>query len=295
LTLKAQALASKQYISIIRLFQHCDISVEGDINVTRIKKQLNAEFDFAKDGFIEINGYSYNKNDVFEEIEKPDFTERLLHHKKIWERKAVLAILEDNALNLFDLRDQIKTFANDASFEQFFSPYFVIPFNYISRKCINENQLSNLGDWLLFDDFLQPDEREEGLRTIRIFIEEKLRVLRNVNKDTFVSKRPEIIEWLTSGGGNFLSNLPHEFYNEKSDIALYLINLTVAIQKTERRDCKRISTVLTCIRDLPEALETIITKNHKAYTQGGSSSSNTNYGWVIWVVIIVLKVMAGGC
>lgn len=288
-------MASKQYTSIIRLFQHCDISAEGDIHVPRIKKQLSAEFDFAKNGFIEIEGYSYNKSDVFEEIEKPNFNERLFHHKKIWQRKAVLAILEDNLLNLFDLRDQIKTFANDTSFEQFFSPYFVIPFNYISRKCINENQLSDLGDWLLFDDFLQPDEREEGLRTIRIFVEEKLRVLRNVNKDTFLSKRPEIMEWLTSGGGNFLSNLPHELYSEKSDIALYLINLTVAIQKSEKRDCKRISTVLTCIRDLPAELERLITNNHKAYTQGGSSSSNNNYGWIIWVVIIVLKLLAGGC
>ncbi len=288
-------MASKQYISIIRLFAHCDISVEGDINVSRIKKQLNAEFDFAKDGFIEIDGYSYNKNDVFEEIENPDFNTRLLYHKKIWEQKAVLAILEDNALNLFDLRSQIKTFANDASFEEFFSPYFVIPFNYVSRKYINENQFSDLGDWLLFDDFLQSDEREEGLRTIRVFIDEKLRVLRNVNKETFISKRPEIMEWLTSGGGNFLSNLPHEFYNEKSDIALYLINLTVAIQKSERKDCKRISTVLTCIRDLPEELENLIDNNHKVYTQSGSSSSNTNYGWIIWVVIIVLKLLAGGC
>jgi hypothetical protein len=296
LTLKAQALASKQYISIIRLFNHCDISLEGEVNTSRIKKQLNAEFDFAKDGFIEVDGYSYNKNDVLEELDKPNFAERLVYHKKLWEQKALLALLENSDLNIYEVRSQIKTFANDEAFEIFFSPYFVIPFNYVSRKYINENRTSELGDWMLFDDFLKADEREEGLKTIRIFLDEKLKVLKNVNKDTFKNRRSEVMDWLEGGAGRLLSNVPEDFHAIKEDIALHLINLTVAIQKTAKKDCKEISHELSAINDLPKELEDIITNNHRVYTQTGSTASgNTDYRWVIWVVIILLKMVSGGC
>jgi hypothetical protein len=296
LTLKAPALASKQYISIIRLFNHCDISLDGEVNTSRIKKQLNAEFDFAKDGFIEVDDYSYNKNDVLEELDKPNFAERLVYHKKIWEQKSLLALLEKNEIDIYEVRNQIKTFANDEAFETFFSPYFVIPFNYVSRKYINENKISELGNWLLFDDFLQADEREEGLRTVRIFLDEKLKVLKNVNKDTYRSRRLEVINWVEAGAGKLLSNLPSDFYDVKEDIALHLINLTVAIQKTANRDCKDISRELTQVNDLSEELSDIITNNHRAYTGSSSSSSgNTDYRWVIWVVIILLRVASGGC
>ncbi len=289
-------MANKQYISIIRLLKHCDISLDGEVNVSRIKKQINAEFDFAKDGFVDIDGNNYNKNDVFEEIEKADFLERLVFHKKIWEQKALLALLEKNNLNIYEVTSQIKTYANDEKFENFFSPYFVIPFNYISRKLINENKIAELGEWMLFDDFLKTDDREEGLRTVRIFLDEKLKVLKNINKDTFKSRRDEVVNWVTAGAGRLLNNLPTDLHDVKEDIAYHLINITVAIQKVANRDCKEISTELTQIYDLSAELTDIITNNHRVYTQSGSSSpSNTDYRWVIWVVIILLKIASGGC
>jgi hypothetical protein len=62
-------LANKQYISIIRLLQHAEIDVESEINVARVKKQLAAEFNFSPTAIIEIDNYSYNKTDVFEELD----------------------------------------------------------------------------------------------------------------------------------------------------------------------------------------------------------------------------------
>lgn len=288
-------MANKQYISIIRLLKHCDISLDGDINVSRIKKQINAEFDFAKDGFVNIDGNNYNKNDVFEEIEKADFLERLVFHKKIWEQKALLALLEKNDLNIYEVRSQIKTHANDEKFKNFFSPYFVISFNYISRKFINENKIAELGEWMLFDDFLKTDEREEGLRTVRIFLDERLKILKNINKDTFKSRREEVVNWVTAGAGRFLSNLPTDLHDVKEDIAYHLINITVAIQKVANKDCKKISTELTQVNDLSAELTEIITNNHRVYTQSGSSSGNIDYRWVLFVVIILLRMVSKGC
>jgi hypothetical protein len=91
-------LASKQYISIIRLFEHCGIAYDSEIIVSRIKKQLTAEFGIAASGIIEINHHSYNKNDVFEEIEHPDFITRLSFHRKIWNSLCLLSFLEDAVL-----------------------------------------------------------------------------------------------------------------------------------------------------------------------------------------------------
>jgi hypothetical protein len=55
-------LANKEYTSIIRLFNHCDISINDDFNLSRARKQLQAEFGIAQDGFIEIEGYTYTRH-----------------------------------------------------------------------------------------------------------------------------------------------------------------------------------------------------------------------------------------
>ncbi|MEI9955717.1 MAG: hypothetical protein WDM90_05265 [Ferruginibacter sp.] len=161
MTLKAPALA-KQYISPIRLFEHCSISTT-ELNISRMKKQLSAEFDFAKTGFIEIDGYTYNKNDVLEEIERPDFFERLQYHSMLWESKNILSIIENNTGNLSYLKQEFDKFQHNKSFDVFFSPYFAAPFSHICRGYLNEGKLYELSTLLLFEDFLQPMEREEAL------------------------------------------------------------------------------------------------------------------------------------
>lgn len=297
MTLKAQALASKQYTSIIRLFLHSDVATDDAlINVPRIKKQLAAEFDFAKEGFITIDKYNYSKNDVLEELGRADFIDRLHYHKRIWENKAVLSILEDNELRLYELRDQIKTFANDTKFDAFFSPYFAVPFNYISRNYLNDKRLSDVGAWLLFEDFLQGEDREEAFRAIRVFLEDNIRIIKNINGENYKIIRPQIEHWLKPGGSDLLNNLPHEFYGAKNDMVLYLINLTVRIQKTNRQDCKNISTELTCVTDINSEYEELIMNNHQAFTQTRYSSSNkNNYWWLIWLIIMLFKLLSGGC
>src|ERR1043165_2518767 len=97
---KEPALANKQYISIIRLFDHCGISTGDDFNLSRTKKQLQAEFGIAQGGFIEIDGHTYTRHDVFEEIEKPDFIQRLHFHKQIWKSPQILHLLEESSADL---------------------------------------------------------------------------------------------------------------------------------------------------------------------------------------------------
>ncbi|MEO5943461.1 MAG: hypothetical protein ABIP30_15005 [Ferruginibacter sp.] len=285
-------MANKQYISIIRLFEHCDISVEENIQVSRIKKQLAAEFDLGTSGFIETEGYSYNKQDVFEEVEKPDFIGRLHYHQLLWNRKVLLAMLEDNVVDLPGIDKDFKSFQNDPSFDQFFSPYFGFSFNYISRSFLNELKLDELSEWLCYEDFLLPEDREEGFRAIRIFLEDNIRLLRNINTTSYKPVRAKVIHWGENGASRFLNNLPDDFYAAKNEIVLYLINLTVRIQKTYKKDCKHLSTELTCLRDLPEETANLIYNNHRAYTQSRVTFRG-NYSWLIWVAFILIRILAG--
>jgi hypothetical protein len=295
--LQAPALANKQYISIIRLFRHCDISLESDFNLARTRKQLQAEFGIAQSGFIEVDGYSYARHEVFEEIERPDFLERLEFHKQVWDNPAMLGLLENYQVDPLVINEAFAPFTGNAGFDEFFSPYFVGPFNYLCRTYLTENRLRDTGDLLAFEDFLQPAEREEAFRPLRAYLEETLRLFRNTSEDNYSMMRPKLVHWVEQDWYQFLNNLPHEFYEEKTDITTFLINIGVGIQKKHKRDCQAISEQLVSVQDLPENLRSLILSNHAAYT--GSSGSSGGWGsfwWVGWVIFMLVRILASdGC
>jgi hypothetical protein len=292
-------LANKQYISIIRLFQHCDIEPGMEFNLSRAKKQLQAEFSVAQQGFIEIDGYTYTRHDVFEEIERPDFDKRLGFHQMIWRRPQILLLLEKNAANLQAIEIEFKPFWSNPEFDKFFSPYFAGPFAYISRTLISDLNLRELGFLLAYEDFLQPEEREEAFKPIRLFLDETLRVLRNVNKENYNIMRPKIAHWIDKDWYMFFNNLPHEFYDIKFDITTRLVNIGVAVQKKRRRDCQAMSEQLISLQDTPETLRQTIVSNHAVYTGSGSSGGGSSWKsawWVIWIIIMLIRAASSdGC
>ena len=286
-------MASKQYISIIRLFEHCGIAYDSEIIVSRIKKQLTAEFGIAASGIIEIDHHSYNKNDVFEEIEAPDFITRLYYHKKIWNAPYLLAFLEDAVFDEPKMQEAMQQFQNDTVFDGFFSPYFAISFNYISRNCLNEFRLDDLGNLLLFEEFLLGEDREEAFRPIRIFLEDNIRLLKNTNTNNYRLVKPRIQHWIESSWSSFINNLPHEFYNSRNELSSNLVNVTVAIQKTNTSDCRKISHQLTSLSHLSPELADIIYNNHKVYTSNPITRSTGNWGWIVWLIIILIRILSG--
>ncbi|MFC4261604.1 hypothetical protein ACFOWM_01820 [Ferruginibacter yonginensis] len=296
MTLKEPALANNlPYLSPIRLLQHCDIEIDTIPNVSRLKKQLNAEFDLANGGVIEIDKYAYNKSDVLTEIEHPDFATRYTYHQRIWERKFLLTFLEDNLLNMSELEPDLRHFANDDYFEHFISSYFGIAFYQVSRALLNPPSLNELADLLRCEDFIKAEDRSDAFKAIRIYLDDTMRILKNSNAQSYRSNRPQLVLWMY-GGGNFLNNLPVEFYEDKADVVLNFINLTVRIQKTDRNDCKEISNQLIIVDDLPDDLRTLIKNNHQVFhniPQPGASSSsgNVNWGWIIWLILILARIL----
>ena len=287
-------MANKQYISPIRLLNHLDISLQGDINVGRIKKQLAAEFDFNTSGIIEVAGFAYNKSDVFEELENLDFLERLSYHKRIWENKHLLATLETNVVNLQEVFAELKNFSNDEVFDNFISPYFAISFNNVARGYLNPARLQVLGDWYRCESYVLIQDKEEAYKATRIFLNENIRLLKNVNAQNFKTFRPQIAHWFTRGGANFFNNLPDNFHDEKHQIVFHMINICVAIQRNFKYDCKVLSKELTSMQNLPSDYQKIIDGNHRIYMGESASRSNDgekSYGWIIWVVIVVIRII----
>lgn len=285
-------MANKQYISIIRLFDHCGISTGDDFNLSRVKKQLQAEFGIAKGGFIEIDGHAYTRHDIFEEIEQPDFARRLKFHKQIWASPQILLLLENNAVDLVEITNEFKPFLGNKEFDEFFSPYFVGPFNYLSRTFLADNRLRDMGNLLAYEDFLQPSEREESFRPIRVYLDENLRTLRNVNKDNYDMMRSKFAHWVDDDWYLFFNNLPHEFYEIKNEITTFIINIGVAVQKKRRKDCRLMSEQLISLSETPESLRNVIVSNHAVYTGSSASSGSISWRsvfWIIWIVIMLIR------
>lgn len=291
---------AKQYLSIIRLFEHSGIDYEATINVSRTKKQLNAEFDYAKNGFIELEGYIYNKADVLEELDNPDFLIRLPYHIRLWRNNFILIILEDNIVNLAEIDNAIKEFEEDEVFDKHFLQYFALPFNYISRSFINNKDLESLGDWLRYKDFVASQDTEDAFKPIRIYIDETIITLKNINTENYHIFRDSIKEWIDFGWYKFVNNLPDEFYEPKVDLVINLINLTVKIQRSDKDECKQISNGLVELKDLPRELTETINKNYNVYNSSSTSSSSglsISYKWIFWVIFVLLKVLvfSKGC
>lgn len=290
-------MANKQYISIIRLFDHCGIDT-NDFNLSRAKKQLQAEFGIAQGGFIEVDGHTYTRHDVFEEIERPDFPQRLKFHQQIWKSPQILHLLEESSADLIAIHSEFKPFLGNKEFDEFFSQYFVGPFNYLSRTFLAENKLRDVGTLLAYEDFLQPAEREEAYQPIRVYLEENIRILRNINNDNYNMMRPKLAHWIDTDWYLFFNYLPHEFYDTKNEITTFIINIGVAVQKTHRKDCRAMSEQLISLNETPESLRNIIVSNHAVYT-GSSASGRSSWRvvfWIIWIVFMIIKGAGdGGC
>lgn len=289
--LKAQALANKQYKSIIRLFNHCGIEYGADFNLSRAKKQLQAEFRIAKDGLIELDGLTYSQHEVFEEIENPDFQNRLVYHQQIWDSPELLDLLEQSEVDFSTLGEAFKPFWKNKEFDRFFSPYFAGPFNYLARTFLSGHNLGEMGELLAYEDFLQPAEREEAFRPIRIFLDDNARLLRNVTKANYNIMRPKMAHWIDEEWHPFFNHLPIEFYDVKLDITTRLINIGAEVQKTQKRDVKKTSSQLVMLTEMPSDIRSIIFSNHEAYHATRGIRLREGW-WVVWIIIVLFRAVS---
>lgn len=292
-----QELVSKQYSSIIRLLDYLQIDTESELNISRIKKQVLAEFAIATTGFIEVDGYSYSKNDVLNELESPDFEKQLSFHKIIWKASNLMELLEKNNTYLKHLEVDFKDIPNDVEFDEFLSPFFAKPFAIFSRNLLNAKCFEEMSILLKYQNFILEDQQEIAFQPISQFLEENLRLLRNVSKENYGALYPQIRSWIEGDWYLFFNMLPDEFYDIKDSIIRKLVNMTVFLQKERVNQAKAISRKLIELVDIDQEVRKIILENDKIYNGvADSSSSNENWRWLIPVGVVLIKVITmGGC
>ncbi len=288
-------MANLQYISIIRLFQHCDVDyLSIPFNTTRAKKQLQAEFAMQEDGIITIDGFHYNKSDVLAELDNPTIEDRLHYHQLIWNNQQVLNLLEKEEINMDTIGQELNVYRKDEKFIAFFSPYFATPFNNMCRSLLHPPQLDVLGVFLKMQQFLLPEDKTEAFSSIRLFLADTEKLMRNTTQQNYITNRAAFTPWLNSNWHTFVNMLPEEYYEEKNDLARDFINLTVDIQKTMWQDCKSYSDSLVKIGGLENGLRSLVVKNNNVFNsiQAEKSSSEGLSGWqIFWIVVVIIRIV----
>lgn len=267
-----------QYRSIIRILAWCGIDCEA-LDVTKAKKILAAEFSIAPDGIVSIDGFDYNKNDVLNELEHEDFTRRLPIHLLIWQTPRLLNCLERNAADYQTLKTVEKVCAdkNNRQAIRFISPYFAVSFNKIMSILLRRGRFKDACNWLgslcLIDN---AEDEYTALASTRIHIADFIKLLRNLNSETYKNHLSELKKWFSQPWHRFVNQLPDSHHSTLYDLLSALISFTVEIQHADRKLCRTISRQLLKVKNINPDLHELIVNNDKAYQQKPTVYNSSN-------------------
>lgn len=280
-----------QYQSIIRLFNHLGIAynVSSDLFVSRIKKQINAEFAIEANGIIIIDGISYTKNDVLNAIDSSNWSDIIQFHKEIWEHKGLLQLLESDKLDLDKAHEWYSLSKNEA-FVALLSPYFAPRFNSVMKTILQTNNLVAAAEWLSFSVFVLPQDDEVAYKSLRFYLDDALRLFKNINEVSYKQREAEFDIWASQEWSSFINKLPESLLHYTDELASEVINFTVRIQKEDRQLCYIISSQLVRLKQVNYSLKQLIIENHEIYAENRNGSIKRKRGMppaYVWVLGII--------
>jgi len=281
-----------RYQSIIRFFDyaHIEYTESTTFNSSRAKKLVNAEFAMQPDGIIDIDGFSYTKQDLLSELEHPAFSQRLEQHKRIWDNKPLLELLEKDKVNLSQ-KPAWFHLAYAPHFAEFVSPYFAPVFDRVMRAILANNNLLNAALWLDYLPFVAPEDQEEALRSTRMYLSEASRFFKNLNDESYKTREGELYKWHHYNWSAFINKLPDSLLGYVDELISSIINFTVRIQKSNRTLCYELSKEMLLVNNANFSLRQLVRSNHETYKKNYESRtvkgyfSSMNYIYVIIVVI----------
>jgi hypothetical protein len=277
-----------QYQSIIRLLEYCNIDCDT-MDVGKIRKILTAEFALAESGVISVDGFDYTKNDIFQELEREDFAERLDYHQLVWKNQSLLECLEKNTVNFQQVSSWFQLRWHK-SFPAFISPYFAESFDKIMRKFLNPIDFGEATRWFRMSFFINNAEDEDkALSGVRIFISEFTKILKNVNSVTYIDILPELEDWTAQSCYAFINSFPGSLYKLKDELVRALINLTARTQSANRNLAYEVSCQLIQITGIDPEVEDLIQKNHKIFEDLPPSGTKTDYRSCFWIAIVAIS------
>mgnify|MGYP003623323108 CR=1 FL=1 len=291
-----------QYISPIHLFEHCGIesSQLPQTDVSRIKKIVMAEFALSPNGFITVDKNEYSKDFVLQELDDPDFNERLTHHLTVWNNAGINGFLLYHHIEMIGAaRREWGNLADNQYFVDFISPYFTFSFNKFMGYTIKQQSFRNASRLIDFLIFINPVDYDDAFKSSRIFLQENISILKNLNAESYKSRLRELTPWRDSDWHLFVDKLPDDFYTYKVQLAEILINLTVEVYKKDTQLALDISSNLIGLNGLPTEFANLIKNNHKVFKTSHNGQADENKGCMtvrlIFFILIALSTIVRTC
>lgn len=278
------------------------------INISRAKKQLAAEFNMEPSGIIQLDGVDYNKQDILNCLESPNMVVQLDFHKKIWAHKNLLHFLESGIVDE-QFETDIDTVKEDIPFVGFCSPYFAPQFNKEMKQRLAKDDFAAAADWIVYCQMILLSDGETAFASTANYLEQAIRLFRNLNKTTFLNRKEEVAVW-TQDWARFLNWLPDNLYSLKDDLAMVLINFCVEIQNADEQTCFLISKQMILLDYVDPSNARLIRENHEIYAEkvagtylnpegkkrAPQKKSKPNYIWIILICVITfVRIMDKGC
>ncbi|RYD98510.1 MAG: hypothetical protein EOP54_07360 [Sphingobacteriales bacterium] len=299
------------FISIIRFFEYCGIELTDTaaINMPRIKKQITAEFALVPNGILEIEGIVYNKQDVFDIIEAPDFLD-ILSYQRIIDAHEPLRLFLEQGIADDKLAEHVEQLKQQEGFVRYLSKYFAPLFNREMKRRLSRFDFESAANWIPNCQLLLTTDGEQAFQSTTAFLAENLRLFKNLNKTTFLSRKAEVSPW-TGNWARFMNWLPDILFTLKEELAVQLINFCVEIQNTDVAYCYLISQQMVYLDYLDAANTQLIRDNHVIYESKAASTSvvpehvakkhrkkdnkTLNYIWIAILAFFIITRFIGGC
>lgn len=287
------------YISIIKFLAYCNIEVTdaASLSISRVKKQVNAEFGLAENGIITIDHTTYNKQDVLNILEASNCTE-IINYQLLIEQYPALKHFLETGEALSEINTDIAQLSDNEGFVTYISPYFAQLFNKEMRQRLQNYAFKEAADWTPNCRLVLLSDGEAAFSSTSGFLNENIKLFKNLNHVSFNSRIEEVIPW-TGDWAEFMNQQPDILYAQKEELSNVLIDFCIEIQNEDPKTCYLISEQMTKLNFLDGVTTKVIHDNHEIYEAAIANASwvskeikkkhrtNNGYGKMIRLVIFI--------
>ncbi len=272
----------------------------------RWKKELMLQFDLNQSPVIDIDGKSYDKNDIIQAFDllkdRPDF------HLRLYQNKSLLNFIEKGDIGFFEQEKNWEDFW-DTSYRDWIGQWFIPAYDKMVYGLVENKSFEALEDLqnLQSSKFHLPDSwggeaHQKAYRHLSQFVEKADVALEAMPPVEFpkIKLHKELREYVDLYYANLMKLLPQEFEGLQRQYGNFAHNVIASIFHTERkfRDIERES--LITLRD---AAQIDIKIRNDDYSKGllpliddyllGKRTETTNEKSNYWLWVLLVLVIFG--
>lgn len=288
----------QKYKSPIRFFEASGMSVsELATQANKAKKIVQAEFATAEQGFIELDGHIYNKQELLTFLNHPNLEEEINFHSNIWKYKSLLDFLEQ------DIWDQEQNswemMFHQQGFVKNISPYVAHSFLQVSRYLLQQQNLELLASFMHLDRFIVEEDKEAAYSAINNYINEQYKVFKNLNTETYLAKTDLIAPWTSQMWYDIFNRLPNALDHLIDDFTRKVTDFLVDIQHIDRSKAVHLAYNLSRITRLDYEMTELTKSNYEAlvekptFTGTRDTKQNKKFYWmyVAFILFFLFRVL----